>query len=434
MNVVDIIAKKRDGGVHSREEVDSLVQGFTRGDIPDYQVAAWLMAVYLRGMTSDETAYLTYAMAHSGRTLDVEQTMPLSVDKHSTGGVGDKTTLVVAPLVVAAGLAVAKISGRGLGFTGGTLDKLESFPGFSSDVSVPQFMDNLAQYRIVVAGQTPELVPADGRLYALRDVTATVGSLPLIASSIVSKKLAVGARGIVFDVKVGKGAFMKTEEDALELGRSLVDLTRSLGKRATAVISDMNQPLGRAVGNAVEVAEAIDTLKGSGPADFTEHCLTMAAQMLLLVEEAEDDQGAQERLRDLLASGDALSRLEDLVQAQGGDTRPIDDPELLPQAATIEPVSSPMSGYICGLDAMEVGLTAMDLGAGRKKKGDPVDHAVGIVLLKKIGDQVDEGETLCTVHAQTQDDFERARERLLGAYSWQDDPVSAAPLLYRIIR
>jgi pyrimidine-nucleoside phosphorylase len=433
MNVVEIIAKKRDGGALSREELDFFVQGFTRGDIPDYQVAAWLMAIYLRGMTSDETAHLTYAMAHSGRTLDVEKIMPLAVDKHSTGGVGDKTTLVVAPLVVAAGLAVAKISGRGLGFTGGTLDKLESFPGFTSDVSVPQFRDNLAQYRIVVAGQTPELVPADGKLYALRDVTATVGSVPLIASSIVSKKLAVGARGIVFDVKVGTGAFMKTEAEALELARTLVNLAKKLGKRATAVISDMNQPLGRAVGNAVEVEEAIDTLRGSGPADFTEHCLTVAAQMLLLVGEAEDDQTARERLQDLLASGHALSKLGDLVEAQGGDTGPLEDPALLPQAGTIQPMSSPRAGYICGLDAMEVGLTAMELGAGRTKKGEAVDHAVGIVFHKKIGDRVQTGEALCTIHAQSREDLERAQERLLGAYAWQEDAVASPPLVYQIV-
>jgi pyrimidine-nucleoside phosphorylase len=433
MNVVEIIAKKRDGLALSADELDYLVQGFTRGDIPDYQVAAWLMAVYLRGMNSDETAHLTYAMAHSGRTLDVDKTTPLAVDKHSTGGVGDKTTLVVAPLVVAAGLAVAKISGRGLGFTGGTLDKLESFPGFTSDVSVPQFVDNLARYRIVVAGQTPELVPADARLYALRDVTATVGSVPLIASSIVSKKIAVGARGIVFDVKVGSGAFMKTEAKALDLARNLVDLAKKLGKRATAVISDMNQPLGRAVGNSVEVKEAIDTLQGGGPPDFIEHCLTVAAQMLLLVGEAEEEQVAREQLQGLLTSGQALNKLGDLVEAQGGDTAPLEDPTLLPQAATIQPMNSPRAGHISGLDAMEVGLTAMELGAGRRKKGESVDHAVGIVLHKKIGDEVDEGEPLCTIHAQSDEDFERAEERLLGAYSWQEEPVRAPPLVHRII-
>ena len=434
MNVVEIIAKKRDGDALSAEELDFLVQGFTRGDIPDYQSAAWLMAVYLRGMSTDETAHLTHAMAHSGRTLDVEETVPLVVDKHSTGGVGDKTTLVVAPLVVAAGLAVAKISGRGLGFTGGTMDKLESFPGFTSELSPARFLENLARYRIVVVGQTPELAPADGRLYALRDVTATISSIPLIASSIVSKKLAVGASGIVFDVKVGTGAFMKTEAEALELAHTLVDLTKKLGKRATAVISAMNQPLGRAVGNALEVKEAIDTLNGGGPADFTAHCLTIGAHMLLLVGEAENEQEAQEKLENLLVSGQAIARLRDLVRAQGGDTAPIEDPTLFPQASIAHTVASPREGYVSQLNPMEVGLTAVDLGAGRKKKGEPVDHAVGVVLNKKIGERVRTGETLCTIHAQSQEALERAEARLLGAYSWQGEPVDFSPSAYRIVR
>ena len=434
MNAQEIIAKKRDGLVLSEDEIDFFIRGLMRGSIADYQAAAWLMAVYLRGMNSEETTHLTQAMAHSGRMLDVEKTAPLAVDKHSTGGVGDKTTLVVAPLVVAAGLSVAKISGRGLGFTGGTLDKLESFPGFSSDLSVSRFLENLSEYHIVVAGQTPDLVPADGKLYALRDVTATVGSYPLIASSIMSKKLAVGARTIVLDVKVGRGAFMETEKEAVELAGIMIQLAENLGKRAAAVISDMNQPLGRAVGNSLEVKEAIDTLRGVGPDDFTSHCLTIGTQMLLLTGQAKDDREARTRLQGLLLSGPALDRFKDLVQAQGGDPAPIDDPSLLPQARVVRPMLSPREGYISQLDARTVGLTAMDLGAGRNKKGEPVDHAVGIVLHKKIGDSVDQGEDLCTIHAQSEDAAQRAEARLLEAFDWQDHAVEPPPLVYQVVR
>lgn len=433
MNALDIIAKKRDGHALTKDELDFLIQGLTRGDIPDYQVAAWLMAVYIRGMTAEETTHLTYAMAHSGRTMDVERIAPLAVDKHSTGGVGDKTTLVIAPLVVAAGLAVAKISGRGLGFTGGTLDKLESFPGFSSELDIPHFLNNLERYQIVIAGQTPDLVPADGKLYALRDVTATVGSFPLIASSIMSKKLAVGAKAIVLDVKVGKGAFMEDEDEALELARTMIQLAENLGKRATAIISDMNQPLGFAVGNALEVKEAIDTLRGAGPPDFTEHCLTVATQMLLLAGGSKRDEQARQRLDDLLQSGRAIGKLKDLVRAQGGDPTPVEDPTLLPRANLIQHIPSEQQGYISQLDAMEVGLTALELGAGRTRKGEPVDHAVGIVLHKKIGDRVERGERLFTIHAQSRQDLERAREHLLTAYAWQDDPVQPPSLITHIL-
>jgi pyrimidine-nucleoside phosphorylase len=434
MNALEIIAKKRDGLPLSREEIEFFIDGLMGGDIPDYQVAAWLMAVYLRDMSNEETKHLTDAMAHSGRTLDVESIAPLAVDKHSTGGVGDKTTLVVAPLVVAAGLAVAKISGRGLGFTGGTLDKLESFPGFSSQLSASAFLENLSKYRIVVNGQTPDLVPADGKLYALRNATATVGSYPLIASSIMSKKLAVGAKVIVFDVKVGKGAFMKTEDEAVKLARIMLDLAASLDKRAAAVLSDMNQPLGLAVGNALEVKEAIDTLMGHGPADFATHCLTVASQMLLLAGQAPDQEAARDRLAGLLKSGEALAQLEVLVKAQGGDPAPIANPRLLPQAPVVQDLNSPQGGYVSQLDAMVVGLTALDLGAGRVRKSDSVDHAVGVVLHKKVGDGVLEGEPLCTVHARSDEDVQRARATLLKAYEWADLPVQPPPLLYQVVR
>ncbi len=434
MRALDVIAKKRDGLSLSKSEIDFFIQGLMQGEIPDYQVAAWLMTLYLQGLNRDETTQLTYAITHSGRTLDVEKIAPLAVDKHSTGGVGDKTTLVVAPLVATAGLSVAKISGRGLGFTGGTLDKLESFPGFTSDLSIPDFLDNLAKYGIAVAGQTPDLVPADGKLYALRDATATIGSIPLIASSIMSKKLAIGARAIVLDVKVGRGAFMKTEDKAIELARTMIDLGESLGKRVAAIISDMNQPLGRAVGNALEVKEAIDTLQGVGPADFAAHCLAVAGQMVLLVGQAQNEQEAGQKLQDILTSGQATAKLKDLVAAQGGDTGPIEDPTLLPQANIVRLVTSPREGYISQLDAMEVGLTAMELGAGREKKGDPVDHAVGIILRKKIGERVKKGEGLCTIHARNREDLDRAEGRLLAAYAWEDEPVAPPPLIHCILR
>jgi pyrimidine-nucleoside phosphorylase len=429
----EIIAKKRDKMSLSQDEIEFFISGMMRGDVPDYQVSAWLMAVYLNGMTSEETAHLTLAMAHSGRMLEVASAMPLAVDKHSTGGVGDKTTLVVAPLVVAAGLAVAKISGRGLGFTGGTLDKLESFSGFASDISPERFMDNLSKYRLVVAGQTPDLVPADGRLYALRDVTATIGSYPLMCSSIVSKKLAVGARFIVFDVKVGTGAFMKTKEEARRLAEMLTDLTKSLGKRASAVISDMNQPLGHAVGNALEVREAIDTLKGGGPDDFVAHCLNIASQMLILAGQADDADSARRRLAGLLRSGEALDRLRALIIAQDGDPAPIDDPRLLPEAPVQRRVASPQEGYISQADAMAVGLTATALGAGRSKKGQPVDHAVGVVLHKKIGDSVAEGDHLCTIHAQSEVAARDAEKRLIAAYAWAREAVQPPPILYEVV-
>jgi pyrimidine-nucleoside phosphorylase len=433
MNALEIIGRKRDGIALSEDEIEFFIRGVMGGDIPDYQTAAWLMAVYLQGMSTEETSSLTYAMARSGRMLDVGSLSPLAVDKHSTGGVGDKTTLVVAPLVVAAGLSVAKISGRGLGFTGGTLDKLESFPGFTSDLSASRFLHNLSRCGIVVAGQTPDLVPADGKLYALRDVTATVGSYPLIASSIMSKKLAVGAKAMVFDVKVGRGAFMKTEQEGLELARIMIDLARSLGKRAVAVLSNMSQPLGLAVGNALEVKEALDTLRGHGPSDFASHCLTIGAQMLLVTEQAENEQQARARLEELLLSGQALSRLRDLVEAQGGDPSAIDDPDLLPKAPVTRGVRSPRQGYVSQADAMVVGLTALDLGAGRKKKGDPVDHAVGVVLHKKIGDSVAQGDELCTVYARTDGAAREAETSLLEAYAWQEQAVDPPPLVYQVV-
>jgi len=398
MRAVDIIAKKRDGLPLSAEEIDFFVQGFTKGEIPDYQASAWAMAVLLQGMDRQETIDLTMSMARSGETLDLSHTAPLVVDKHSTGGVGDKTTLAVAPMVACLGLPVGKMSGRGLGFSGGTLDKLESIPGFRVDLSIEEFFANLKKHGIVVAGQTADLAPADGKLYALRDVTATVPSLPLIAGSIMSKKIAGGANAIVLDVKTGSGAFMKTVEEALALGKIMAEIGEGVGRRVTVIISDMNQPLGKAVGNALEVREAIETLRGGGPEDFREHCLVVAAHMLVLGEKAPDVNVGRKMLVEAIDTGKALAKFREWVEAQGGDSRVGDDLSLLQEAACVQTVPAPLTGYLAGVDAMEVGLTAVELGAGRMKKGDPVEHSVGIEVHRKVGDRVAGGEPLFTIH------------------------------------
>jgi pyrimidine-nucleoside phosphorylase len=434
MRAVDIIAKKRDGGELSAVEIDFFIQGFVRDEVPDYQAAAWLMAVYLQGMSHQETIDLTMAIARSGQMLELEEIAPLVVDKHSTGGVGDKTTIALAPLVASAGLPVGKISGRGLGHTGGTLDKLESIPGFQADITAAEFLAQLRTAGVVVCGQTADLAPADGKLYALRDVTATVSCLPLIASSIMSKKIASGANAIVLDVKVGRGAFMKTKEEATALARLMVGIGQGVGRQVRAVLSDMNQPLGRAVGNALELKEALDTLHGHGPDEFLEHCLNVAGQMLILGGKAQDAEEARAILLDTLHSGRALAKFKEWIAAQGGDLAAVDDPSRLPQAAIVQDVPAPRTGYVAGIDALEVGLTAMLLGAGRAKKGDPIDHAVGVVLQAKIGDEVKRGEPLLTIYANDGHKLVQAREKLLAAYTWSEEPVQAPPLLYEIIQ
>ncbi len=433
MRAVDIIAKKRDDHPLTAQEIDFFVQGFTRGEIPDYQAASLLMAIYLRGMNAQETTDLTMSMARSGRMLDLSPIAPLVVDKHSTGGVGDKTTLVVVPLVAATGLPVAKISGRGLGFSGGTLDKLESIPGFKAAPSTSEFMVTLRDHGIVVVGQTADIVPADGKFYALRDVTATVSNISLIASSIMSKKIASGANAIVLDVKVGFGAFMRTMEEAKALAHAMANIGQALGRRVAAVISNMNQPLGGTVGNALELKEAIATLHGHGPTDFLGHCLTIASQMLLLADRAPEAQQARQLLLRELDSGRAWLKFRDWIVGQEGNVAYIDDPTLLPQATLVEDMPSPRSGYVAGLDAMEVGLTAALLGGGRVRKGDPIDHAVGVVLAKKIGDYVNKGEALLTIHANDEQRLADARRRLLDAYSWSDESVERPPLVHEII-
>jgi len=434
MNALDVITKKRDRGELNRAEIDLFVHGYARDEIPDYQAAAWAMAVFLNGMTRQETIDLTMSMAASGEMLDLHDVAPVVVDKHSTGGVGDKTTIAVAPWVAACGLPVGKMSGRGLGFSGGTLDKLEAIPGYETRLDIKRFKAQLARVGVVVAGQTQQLAPADGKLYALRDVTATVPSLPLIASSVMSKKIAAGADAIVLDVKVGRGAFMKTLDEAEALAQIMVDIGQGVGRRVSAVISDMSQPLGFAVGNALETVEALETLRGRGPADFYQHCLAIGEQLLLLGGRAPSRLDARSTLLAALDSGRAFEKALEWIEAQGGDVALLSGASYgLACAPVVRALPSPRSGVVATIDAMQVGLTAVDLGAGRHKKGDPVDHAVGIVLHAKVGDRVQAGDSLLTIHASDDARCSLAGERLLGAYGWAEGNVSVPPLIYKVI-
>ena len=433
MRVVDIIIKKRDGGELTAEEIALFVQSYTRGEIPDYQAAAWLMAVYLQGMTDRETRDLTLEMARSGDMLDLKDVAPTVVDKHSSGGVGDKVSLVVAPTVAACGLPVGTMTGRGLGCTGGTVDKMESIPGYRTDLSTEEFKSQLARIGIVLTGQSVDLAPADQKLYTLRDVTGTVPSLPLIVSSIMSKKIAGGADAILLDVKVGSGAFMKTVEAAAELAEAMVRIGMQLNRRMRALISDMNQPLGWAVGNALEVREAIDVLHEGGPADLREHCLVVAAEMLVLGGRAADSAEGADMAAKAIAEGAAWKKFRSAVEAQGGDVAAIEDPGRLPKARLVMPVPSPASGYLQRVDAAEVGLAVVGLGGGREKKGDPIDHAVGVVTHFKVGDQVEEGVPLFTICANDEVRLAAARERLLRAHDVGPDTVEPLPLFYQRI-
>ena len=433
MRAVDIVIKKRDGLELTRDEIRYFIEGFTRDDIPDYQVAAWCMAVLFRGMTPRETAELTQIIVESGEQIDLSSVVPIAVDKHSTGGVGDKTSLVVLPTVAACGLAVGKMSGRALGFSGGTLDKMESIHGFRSDLNKDEFLLQLGKVGIVLSGQTAKLTPADGKLYALRDVTGTVPSIPLIASSIMSKKIAGGAQGIVLDVKVGRGAFMRTMEQAVELAELMVEIGHHAKRRVVALISDMNQPLGDAVGNALEVKEAIATLHGEGPKDFLAHCLEVASHMLVLGERAEGIVSARTMAHSAIESGESYDKFLDLVRAQGGDAGMVDDPGRLPKAKYIETVSAPSSGTVAQIDAREVAFTAVDLGAGREKKGDPIDHAVGVVVHTNIGDRIQAGDPLFEVHANDEKLIERSIKRLLEAHRIEDQEIEPLPLFYRTV-
>ncbi|MBN1427398.1 MAG: thymidine phosphorylase [Anaerolineae bacterium] len=433
MNSLSIIEKKRDRRPLTSEEIRFFIDGYTRGDIPDYQAAAWCMAIYLNGMTRQETIDLTLAMAESGDVLDLSSVLGAVVlDKHSSGGVGDKTTLVVLPLVVACGVPVAKMSGRGLSFSGGTLDKLESIDGYNTQLTHDQFIAQVRDHGIVLCGQTADLAPADAKLYALRDVTGTVPSKSLIAGSIMSKKIAAGATAIVLDVKCGRGAFMQSIDDARELAQIMVDIGAGLGRKVTALISDMSQPLGCAVGNALEVQEAIDTLRGHGPADFIEHCLMVAGHMLRLAGKHDNLADSRPILEEKLRDGSAWQIFRKLVDAQGGDVSQIDQPDRLPTAPVIVDVAAPATGRLSAIDAREIGIAALELGAGRHKKEDPVDHAVGLVIHKKIGDVTQSGDILFTVHARAEEAARQASERVLAAHEWSEQ-ITKPPLFYDTI-
>lgn len=434
MRAVELIEKKKRGGEHTPEELDWLIDAYMRDEVPDYQMAAWLMAVWFRGMTSPETAALTMAMVRSGQRIDLSGVAPFVVDKHSTGGVGDKTSLAVVPLVAACSVPVAKMSGRGLGFSGGTLDKLESIPGLTVDLSKERFIEQVRRHGLVIAGQSADLAPADGKLYALRDVTATVDCIPLIASSVMSKKIAAGAHGVVLDVKVGRGAFMKDLASARTLAKEMTRIGRAAGMRTVAVLSSMEQPLGRAVGNALEVREAIETLRGHGPPDFIELCLTVGSEMLLMAGRASTVEEARCRLQQAIASGAGLARLREMVQAQGGDPGVIDDPHRLPRARLTEPVAAPQDGYLAAIDAEEIGLTAVQMGAGRAIKGQPIDHAVGLVFHAKVGSRLRRGDLICELHLNDAALTEPVRQRVLAACTWSEDSVAPPPLILGIIR
>lgn len=433
MRMYDLIMKKRNGGVLSGEEIHFMIKGYTAGEIPDYQMAAMMMAIYFQGMNAEETLALTLEMAKSGDMLDLSDIRGVKVDKHSTGGVGDKTSLALTPMVAAAGVTVAKMSGRGLGHTGGTIDKLESFAGFSTAISEQQFKSNVNRIGIAIMGQTADLAPADKKLYALRDVTATVDNMSLIASSIMSKKLAAGADAIVLDVKTGSGAFMKTQEDSFALAHEMVRIGNGAGRKTIAVVSDMDQPLGYAVGNALEVREAIDTLKGNGPQDFVELCMTLGSYMLVAGGKAADQEAARQLLTAVIKDGSALNKLAEFVEAQGGDKELVYHPEELPQASIIEEIASPTEGYVQRIVCDEIGVCSLILGGGRETKESKIDLSVGLVLHKKVGDVVKKGDSLATIYANDQTKLAAAKERFLNAYTIDRSPMEKKPLIKGIV-
>ena len=434
MLVTDIIRKKRDGGELQRAEIEFIVNGYTRDEIPDYQVSAWLMAVLLRGMSRAELAALTESMLNSGRVLDFSDLSAAKVDKHSTGGVGDKTSLILAPIVAAGGVFVPMISGRGLGHTGGTLDKLESIPGFNVNLSVSDFRRVLSQCGAGLIGQTKEIAPADKKLYALRDVTGTVESPYLICASIMSKKLAEGIDALVLDVKTGSGAVMKSEKDAVFLAELMVETGQRLGKRITALITNMDQPLGRAVGNALEVAECIEILNGKGSDDLRELSLILSAWMFLLGERVSTVDEGRELAEQMISSGKALAKFREIIQLQGGNAAVLDNPSLLPQAQHKADIKSPSAGYVTAIMSEQIGTAGVLLGGGRSKKEDAVDPAVGIIVHKKIGDRVSAGDPLCTVHYNSAERFANAAPLIEKSYTIQPAaPQKATQLIYQII-
>lgn len=428
MRMVDLIAKKRDNHELSTNEIQFMVENYTNGTIPDYQMSAMMMAIYFNGMTEQERADLTMAMVHSGETIDLHGIEGVKVDKHSTGGVGDTTTLVLGPLVAAVGVPVAKMSGRGLGHTGGTIDKLESVAGFHVEISNEKFIQLVNDNKIAVIGQSGDLTPADKKLYALRDVTATVNSIPLIASSIMSKKIAAGADAIVLDVKTGAGAFMQTEEDSIALAQAMVNIGNNVGRNTMAIISDMSQPLGFAIGNALEVKEAIDTLNGHGPEDLTELCLTLGSYMVLLAKKADSIEEARNMLKEVIQNGKALEVFKTFLASQGGDASVVDDPSKLPNAPYKMELPATQDGYIKDIVADEIGTAAMMLGAGRETKDSVIDLAVGLVLHKKVGDFVKEGESLLTIHSNTED-VEKVKQVLYNNIVIVSEKVEAPQLI-----
>lgn len=433
MRMYDLILKKRNGGELSTEEINFFVDKYTNGEIPDYQVAALLMAIYFQKMNKRETSDLTMAMVNSGDILDLSEIHGIKVDKHSTGGVGDTTTLVLGPMVAALGIPVAKMSGRGLGHTGGTIDKLESFDGFSVEMTKDQFINNVNNIKLAVGGQTGDLAPADKKLYALRDVTGTVDNVSLIASSIMSKKIAAGADAIVLDVKVGDGAFMKTPEAARELATEMVGIGKHVGRNTVAIISDMDQPLGFAIGNALEVKEAIETLRGNGPKDLLELCLTLGSNMVVLAGAAKDTDEARKMLMETITSGKAIEKLKEFVKAQGGDALVIDDISNFHNAKYVIPVKATKSGVVSKIHAENIGLVAMELGAGRATKESIIDLAVGIVLQKKRGDKVNEGDIIAYIHADDEEKGKKAVDGILANYEISDS-VKDIPLIYDIVK
>lgn len=415
MHILEIISKKKEGLALSKEEINYFIAGYTKGVIPDYQASALLMAIYFKGMDEEETNNLTMAMVESGDQIDLSSIKGIKVDKHSTGGVGDKVSLIVIPLVASLGIPVAKMSGRGLGHTGGTIDKLESIRGFNIELSMEKFFENVNKYQMAIVGQTGDLTPADKKLYALRDVTGTVDSIPLIASSIMSKKIASGSDAIVLDVKVGNGAFMKTVEDARKLARAMVSIGNGLGRKTVAVLTNMNEPLGHEVGNANEVREAIEALKGKGSQDLISVAVTIASYMAVLGGAYKNLEDAEKRIREVIADGTALDKFVTLAEIQGGDKEMILHPELLPEAKLSVPVLSTKNGYVHEIKAEEIGTAAMLLGAGRETKEDLIDYAAGISLSKKVGDEVKGGEVLCTL-LTNRENYKEAYEKALEAF------------------
>lgn len=430
MRMYDVIQKKRDGGSLTFEEIGYVIEGYTQGDIPDYQMSALAMAIFYTGMTDEETSALTYAMANSGDVLDLSMFGDLSVDKHSTGGVGDKTTIAVAPIAASLGLYTAKMSGRGLGHTGGTVDKLESIPGFRTSLSVSEFISQVDKHGIAVIGQNADFAPADKKLYALRDVTATVDSLPLIASSIMSKKIAAGAKNIVLDVKTGSGAFMKTENSAYELASKMVDIGKRCGRNTSAIITNMDVPLGNAVGNSLELTEAFNTLRGEGPSDFTELCTEVASKLLVLAKRTPYLE-AVDLVKKSISSGKAFEKLLEWISAQGGDYRYAENSSLFSKASVIKEIKAPRCGYITSMNAERIGISAVVLGAGRETKSDLIDHSAGIVIEAKTGSFVKEGDVIATVYTSSSDKAENGERIYLDSVVIGEEKPTDIPLIYR---